>query len=88
MEIKNGHKAKCVVTGFEGTVIAITDHLTGCDTLCLKPPVDKDGKIQDGQWFDRNQLEYIGKGVKLVSVKPNKKASKDRGGPHPEAQQL
>lgn len=37
----------------------------GCVQLCLKPPVDKDGKSVDGLYIDIEQLEFVDDGVKV-----------------------
>lgn len=56
---ENGVKAKSVVTGFSGIITARANHLHGCNRYWLQPPVDKDGKILDGYWFDEGELEMI-----------------------------
>ena len=58
-----GDRAKDRVSGFVGIVIGRTEWLNGCTTVGLKPPIDKDGKNQDAQWFDEPQLELIEQGV-------------------------
>ena len=58
-EIKLGYKCKDIVTGFTGTVTAITKYLTGCDRAVLTPDVDKDGKIPEGCGFDVTSLKVI-----------------------------
>lgn len=47
-----GDRAKDVITGFEGIVTGRCEYLTGCEQVLLIPPVDKDGKRVDGEWFD------------------------------------
>jgi hypothetical protein len=54
-----GAKAKDKITGFEGTICARSNHITGCDTYGLAPPVDKDGKTRDWGWFDEGRLEIL-----------------------------
>lgn len=71
-----GAKAKDILTGFEGVIIGRGDYLTGCNTYNLKPKVDKDGKVQKGEWFDEGTIKIIGKGISPESVK-----AKDKGGP-------
>lgn len=66
MQIKLGIKAKDIVTGFSGTVISRIEYLNGCVQYCIKPTVDKDGKMRDGEWFDDSQIVPIaGKGVNI-----------------------
>ena len=69
-----GDKLECTITGFSGVVICRNEWLNGCLQYCLKPKVDKDGKIQDGEWFDEGQL-------KLVKAKSKTKPKKRPGGP-------
>jgi hypothetical protein len=47
-----------LITGFKGVVVGRSDYLTSCNTYCLQPPVDQDGKHVDAQWFDEHSLEY------------------------------
>ena len=60
MQIKHmnllGLNAKDRVTGFEGVVSTLSFDLYGCIQAVLTPPVDKDGKKQDGAWFDVSRL--------------------------------
>lgn len=71
-----GVKAKDKLTGFEGILIGRADHITGCNTYGLKPKTDKDGKVQEAEWFDEGMITITGKGIK-----PNTVKSKDPGGP-------
>lgn len=54
-----GKKARDRVTGFEGIVASISFDLYGCIQAVLSPPLDKDGKMQDGRWFDIHRLEIV-----------------------------
>lgn len=66
MNFELGSRLKCRVTGFEGICTGHCEYLTGCDTYCLNPGIDKDGKLQDSKWFDDMVLEVTeGKSVKL-----------------------
>ena len=71
-----GVKAKDKITGFEGIITGRADHITGCNTYGLKPKIDKDGKVQDCEWFDEGMITVTGKGIK-----PNSVQSVDDGGP-------
>ncbi len=51
-----GLKARDLVTGFEGVVTTVAFDLYGCIQAVVTPPV-KDGKREDGQWFDTKRLE-------------------------------
>ena len=71
--LKLGVKAKSTVTGFKGILTAKVEYLNGCVQFCIKPPIDKDGKEQDGVYYDIQEIEYVGKGI-------NRRA-KETGGP-------
>jgi hypothetical protein len=74
--IKLGQKCRDVITGFEGTVVARCEWISGCTRITLQPRVDKDGKLQDMQTFDEPGLEVIAN-TNSVNPTPNK------GGPRP-----
>lgn len=57
--MKLGQKARCKVTGFEGTLTSRTEHLNGCVRWGIQPKVDKDGKLPDAYIFDECQLEVL-----------------------------
>jgi len=62
-----GRKAKDRVTGFAGTVTSVSFDLYGCIQVALSPPIDKDGKFQDGRWVDIHRLEMDG-GERVMPV--------------------
>lgn len=52
-----GKQAKDSVTGFSGTLTAVTEWMNGCVRYCLQPnKLDKDGKVIDANWFDSEQV--------------------------------
>lgn len=51
-----GRRATDKVTGFKGVVSSLTFDLYGCIQALVTPSMDKDGKIQDSNWFDVNRL--------------------------------
>lgn len=51
-----GKTAKDRVTGFSGVVASVSFDLYGCVQVVLSPPIDKDGKLPDGRWFDVNRV--------------------------------
>ena len=83
MEIKLGSEYEDLVTGFKGIAVGTTQWLTGCDTVGLKPPVDKDGKILEAEWVDVTQIKYVGPGVDISPIK--QAVANDPGGPHPDS---
>ena len=45
------------ITKFDGIAVAQTEYLNGCVSVLLQPKsLDKDGKIQEGEWFDIQRL--------------------------------
>lgn len=45
------------ITGFTGTVTGFVTYISGCNQALVVPPVDKDGKHVDAQWFDEQRLD-------------------------------
>lgn len=48
------------VTGFQGVAMGYVQYLSGCNQVLVVPRVDKDGKIQPGEWLDEQRLERVG----------------------------
>jgi len=71
--LENGTVVKSNVSGFSGMITSRADHLNGCNRYFVNPPVDKEGKLPDGYWFDEAELETVSKAV----LKPQ---NNDRGG--------
>jgi hypothetical protein len=71
-ELKLGQIGRCKITGFTGTIIGRSTWLTGCDQLCLKPKVDKDGKAQESYWIDEGAVEFVDEGINKEKVKSDK----------------
>ena len=59
-DLQMGWKAKDKITGMSGIIIAFTTYNTGCDQVLLSLPLDKDGKWQEGRWFDIQRIERVG----------------------------
>lgn len=59
MEIVLGSKVRDTVTGFTGIATSSHKYLNGCVRISVSPPVDKDGKMQEPQVFDVQQLEVL-----------------------------
>lgn len=60
-----GDKLKDRITGYEGLVTARHQYLNGCKRYTLDRPLDKDGKVQEAQWFDEAILSFIDEGIKI-----------------------
>ena len=52
-----GMKVRDKVTGAEGVVSSVSFDLFGCIQAVVVPQADKDGKRQEGDWFDVGRLE-------------------------------
>jgi len=59
MDEKFGKKARDKVTGLVGIITGKTVWMYGCNQYCIVPPVDKEGKVVDGSWFDEGRIEII-----------------------------
>ena len=65
-------RVKCNVTGFTGVVTGYCEYLNGCEQFCVKPTTLKKGEMQDGQWFDKGQLDLVlGKPTTLGELEKN-----------------
>jgi len=73
-----GDKVRDTVTGFVGIITGISFWLNGCVQCGVKPPVDKDGKVLDAEWFDDQQLE-------IVKAERKRAAPAETGGPQRDA---
>lgn len=56
MSIHMGKKVTDRITGFTGIVTGMVAYISGNDQAMVTPPVDKDGKLVDAQWFDLERL--------------------------------
>jgi len=63
-----GSKMRDKITGFEGVCTGEAKYINGCVQMCLAPPIDKDGKKVEPEWFDSQRLEIIGDGPVRVAV--------------------
>ena len=64
------------ITGFKGTVIAITEWLHGCRSIMVQPKgLDKDGAIYASEQFDEPGLTITRRARALTTTK------KKTGGP-------
>jgi hypothetical protein len=62
-----GIKVKDKITGFEGIVTGFVTYLSGCNQSLVVPPVDKDGKVVEGVWFDVQRLDRIDQSVVVLN---------------------
>ena len=54
-----GKQGRDKVTGFTGMIAGVCVYAYGCTQYLITPIVDKDGKLQDGQWFDTSRIEVL-----------------------------
>jgi hypothetical protein len=58
MSIQLGDTVRDQITGFEGVTTGRAEYLTGCVQFIVQPPL-KDGKFEEGRWFDEDRLEVM-----------------------------
>jgi hypothetical protein len=56
MKTKLGNTYRDRITGFSGVATGWTTYISGCSQVLLAPPVDKEGKLVEAQWFDEQRL--------------------------------
>lgn len=67
--LKNGDKARDIITGFEGVVTGYCTYLTGCEQVLLNPQTLKeDGKMLESVWLDIDRCELIEEGAVKIKV--------------------
>lgn len=64
--MKLGQKAKDQVTGFEGIITALADHLTGERRALVSSQALQDGFMPASRWFDVRRLLIIGTSVLVL----------------------
>ncbi len=69
MNITLGNKVRDKSTDFEGIATSRLEYINGCVQYCVQPPVDKEGKRQDGIYLDSQYLEVIGNGIAVEAKK-------------------
>jgi hypothetical protein len=70
------------ITGFVGTVVAVTQWIAGCARITLQPKVDDKGKVPDSQSFDSLSLTVITPGPR--HDQSDRQPVTATGGPRPE----
>jgi len=55
----NGAQVTDSVTGFTGAIITRADYLAGCNSYCVQPKTDKEGKFIESRWFDEERLMAV-----------------------------
>jgi len=73
--ISMGTEVEDKVSGFQGKVLMVIEYLHNCSHYYVEPPVDKEGKPRDGQYFDEGRLVVISKGIAPEEVSTVKRGS-------------
>jgi hypothetical protein len=62
-----GVTVRDVINGYEGPIIGRAQYLTGCTQyLIANRSLDKEGKIQAGEWRDEGTLELVAETPAIV----------------------
>ena len=54
-----GKPAKDKITGLQGIITAKVVYVSGCIQYCIQPPIDKDGKLVESNYFDEGRIEIV-----------------------------
>jgi hypothetical protein len=73
-EVEFGRLYRDHISGFEGKATGFCSYISGCDQVLLMPGLDKDGKRQEGVWFDDDRLID-------VELEEKVERTSQRGGP-------
>lgn len=63
--LKLGDKARDQISGFCGTVVAITEWLNGCRRITIQPSALHEGKPVENSTFDAEQVAKMEEGPEL-----------------------
>lgn len=59
-KIELGDKARHVITGFEGIVVATVQYLTGCDQIGIQPQgLDDKGQPFESRYFNAPYVDLV-----------------------------
>lgn len=70
-----GKEVQDKVSNFKGKVMVALEQMNNCNSYYVEPPVDSEGKMREGYWFDEGRLIVINEGIS-----PKEVASPKRGG--------
>src|SRR5688572_22635589 len=54
-----GDKSRDRISGLTGIIVSRAEHLFGCARYWIQPQDTKDGKPQEGSWFDEESIEVL-----------------------------
>jgi hypothetical protein len=78
-QVQLGDEVQCVVTGFRGVAIAISEYLHGCRRVSVQPPVGSDGKVPESYDIDEPALKITKKGKVVPALSEPEEISVDLG---------
>ena len=78
--IKIGMVVRDKISGFEGTVVALTEWVTGCRTAGIQAAALHEGKPIELQWFDEVRLLLLADAH--AGLTPGPVSGAANGGPH------
>jgi hypothetical protein len=82
--IQLGSRVRDIYTGFEGTLIARTSWLHGCDRLTIEPTkIKDDGSLPESITFDAPRVELVEEEPVRVSKQERTKRPGGPNGPAP-----
>jgi hypothetical protein len=67
--IKLGDVVRDRISGFEGTIVAITEWLNGCRRITIQPSSLFEGKPVDSHTFDAEQIVKVSTGPELSETR-------------------
>lgn len=84
--VELGDRVKDPVTGFVGIACVLSTWLNGCIRIGIQPEkLDKDGKVQEAQYFDQGGLVVVKKRVHrpviFTATEAPKETRRSSGGP-------
>jgi hypothetical protein len=70
------------ITGFRGIIVVRCQHIFGCNTYGVAPPVSDKGERKLTEYFDEGRLVKIGPGISVEEVTVDRPGSEDREHPN------
>lgn len=68
-KVAMGSKVMDVLTGFKGIVVGYALHITGCDTVGIRPSnLDREGNIRKAEWVDVTRVKVLSGPSKAISL--------------------
>lgn len=77
-----GDEVQDIYTGYKGVAVGRTTWLYSCARILIRPnKLDKDGKPQEGEWFDETQVKVTRRTAPKISPQRPFEGSPKTGGP-------